>query len=139
MLTLRVGYERVCIEKVEGSYEVRMITELGKKYPLWVDAQGKAILAYLRDLETEEVLTCLRTAGAKILASGQALNLKKFSKDLPEIRKRGFAVSFGERVMSAAAVAAPILGDSAYEGAFYPPHKAGFGNGTITLSHTHAG
>jgi DNA-binding IclR family transcriptional regulator len=103
MLTLRVGYERVCIEQVEGSYEVRMMTQLGKKYPLWVGAQGKAILAYLRDLETEEVLTCLRTAGAKILASSQALNLKKFSKDLAEIRKRGFAVSFGERVMSAAA------------------------------------
>jgi DNA-binding IclR family transcriptional regulator len=110
MLSLRVGLERVFIEQVEGSYEVRMITQLGKKYPLWLGAQGKAILAYLREDEIAQVFTNLKKAGTKILASGQSLNLKNLRKDLAEIRRRGFAVSFGERVIGAAAVAAPIFG-----------------------------
>jgi DNA-binding IclR family transcriptional regulator len=109
MLTLRFGFERVYVEQVEGSYEVRMITELGKRYPLWLGAQGKAILAYMESLEIEEVLENMKKTGTKLLASGQMLDADNLRLELAEIRKQGFAVSFGERVSGAAAVAAPIF------------------------------
>lgn len=109
LLTLRVGFERVYAEQVEGSHEVRMITGLGKRYPLWLGAHGKCTLAFMESGEIEEVLDNLKESSSKILASGQMLEIEHLRKELVKIREQGFAVSFGERVMGAAAVAAPIF------------------------------
>jgi IclR family acetate operon transcriptional repressor len=110
ILTLRVGFERVYAEQVEGGHEVRMIMELGKRYPLWVGAHGKCILAFLEEKEIEQVLSDAKRSPSKILASGQMLEIESLQNELAEIRKKGFWVSFGERVVGAAAVAAPIFG-----------------------------
>ena len=109
VLTLRVGYERIYTEQVEGSHEVRMITGLGKRFPLWAGAHGKCILAFLEPEEIEEVMENLANSPAKILASGQLLEIDHLSKELVKIRKQGYATSLGERVVGAAAVAAPIF------------------------------
>jgi IclR family acetate operon transcriptional repressor len=109
VLSLRVGFERVFAEQVEGNHEVRMVIELGKKGPLWIGAHGKCILAFMEREETEQVLENFEKSPSKILASGQMLETENLRKELAEIRKNGFSVSLGERVIGAAAVAAPIF------------------------------
>jgi IclR family acetate operon transcriptional repressor len=110
MLSLRIGLERVYIEQVESNSELLMKAELGKRYPLWCGAQGKAMLAYMEDSEIEAVIDNLIQSGVPVLASGQVLNMNDLREELAEIRRQGFAVSFGERVQGTAAVAAPIFG-----------------------------
>jgi IclR family acetate operon transcriptional repressor len=110
MLSLRVGYERVYIEQLEGSYEVRMIPALGKRHPLWCGAGGKAILAYLDESEIEKVIGDLRESGAQFPGSGRKIKVDVLMKELAEIRRQGFAMSFQERVSGAASVSAPIFG-----------------------------
>lgn len=51
MLSLRIGLERVYIEQVESSSELLMKAELGKRYPLWCGAQGKAMLTGRKGLK----------------------------------------------------------------------------------------
>jgi DNA-binding IclR family transcriptional regulator len=109
MLALRVGLERVFIAQVPSTLEVRMMVELGKSHPLWCGAQGKAILAYMEESEVEAVMNELIKSGTRVLASGTIIDIDGLSKELAEIQRQGFAVSFAERVPGAAAVAAPIF------------------------------
>lgn len=109
ILTLRVGTERVYADQMEGNHEVRMILELGKRYPLWIGAHGKCILAFMESEEIEEVIDGLLHSSHRILASGKTLEIKALRHELAEIQNQGFALSFGDRVIGAAAVAAPIF------------------------------
>jgi DNA-binding IclR family transcriptional regulator len=108
-LILRVGMERMYIEQVQGTYEVRQVAELGKKYPLWAGGGGKVMLAYLEDREVEVVMDSLRKSGVRTLASGQILDIDRLQDELKEIRERGFAVTVGERLPSFCGVCAPIF------------------------------
>jgi DNA-binding IclR family transcriptional regulator len=108
MLTMRVGLERMYLQQVPGTYEVRQTVELGKLYPLWNGAPGEAILAHLEESEIDKVLDKMHDSGMKVLASGQVLVPEEVRKSLEQIRENGFAVSIGKRIPGAVAVAAPI-------------------------------
>ncbi len=108
-LSLRVGMERMYIAQVPGTYEVRHVPELGKRFPLWAGGGGKVIWAYLEGDEAEAVFDSLRKSGIRTLASGQILDIKKLKDELVGIRKRGFAVTVGERVPSFCGISAPVF------------------------------
>jgi len=110
MLSARVGLERIYIEQIQSSHEVRQIVEMGRRFPLWSGAPGKAMLAYMEENEIEQVINNLRQSGVSVLASGQVIDTDKLREELAEIRKQGFAVSVGERLAGVAAVAAPVFG-----------------------------
>jgi len=129
MLTLRVGFERIFVDQVQDNHEIRLLAGLGKRYPLWCGAQGKVMLANLEEREIEMVIDNLIKSGIRVLASGQNLDIDGLRKELVEIRKQGFAVSVGERVIGASAVAGPIFGpDNRVAGAISvggPLHRFG--------------
>lgn len=91
-LSVLRGQTRVYAEQLEGRHAVRQTVEVGAEAPLHLGASGKAILAFLPDGP--------RPAGAR----GAALE-----PDLERVRKRGYAVSHGERIAGAASVAAPVF------------------------------
>lgn len=109
MLSLRIGSERVFIEQIQGKHEVRQIVELQKRYPIWLGAPGKVILAYMEQSEIETVLYNLVKSGVRTFASGQVLDISRLQRELAEIRRLGFTVSVGERIPEVTAVAAPIF------------------------------
>ncbi len=109
-LNLRVGFDRMYIEQVQGIHEVRQVPELGKRVPLWCGAGGKVILAHLGTSEIEDVLENLRKLGTQVLASGQSLDPSKLQYELEQVRKEHFLVTVGERLPSFCGVSAPIFG-----------------------------
>jgi len=110
MLSLRVGFERVYIEQIHGKHELRHVVELQKRYPLWLGAAGKAILAFMDQEEIESVLNGISKSGLEAYASGEAVNIASIRKELEQISKSGFALSSGERVSGTMAIASPIFG-----------------------------
>lgn len=108
-LSMRVGIERMHIALVPGTYEVRQVPELGKRYPLWAGGSGKVILAYLKNDEIQAVMDRLHESGIRVLASGQALSAEKLGEELEQIRKKGFVVTVGERLTSLCGASAPIF------------------------------
>ena len=105
MLSLLVGRERVYIQQIQGKHEVRVIVELRERYPLWSGAAGTAMLAHLDRREIEEVISDLEKSGTQTTATGKLISIDELSKELEEIRERGFAVSIGTRIAGAVAVA----------------------------------
>lgn len=56
-LTVRSGFDGICVERREGSYPIRTCTvEVGQRRPLGVGAGSLALLAALRDMEVNTVL-----------------------------------------------------------------------------------
>lgn len=110
MLSGRVGLERIAVEQVPGYYEVRHLPEPGKRLPLWCGAPGKVMLAHLEESEIETVIDSLARSGVSVLASGQPVDIDRLREELGEIRRQGFAISSGERVVATNSVAAVIFG-----------------------------
>ena len=55
-MSLRVGVERVYVSQVESLQDVHMSVEIGKRFPLYAGASGRAILAFLPPDKSERYL-----------------------------------------------------------------------------------
>jgi len=105
-LSLLVGTERIYAAQVESPQEVRMTVEVGRRYPVYAGASGRAILAYFSQ---EEVARYLDRTPLDALTPSTITDRKRLERDLAKVRDHGYAASSGERDPWAAAVAAPIL------------------------------
>lgn len=106
-LQYRIGPRRVCLVELESPQPIRMASGIGRTYPLYAGASGKAILAW-----SSEKLVGEATDGMRQIAARTPRDPKQLRAELAQIRKAGYAMSFGETVVGAAALAAPILGAS---------------------------
>jgi IclR family transcriptional regulator, KDG regulon repressor len=99
----RVRTHRVCMLEFVSRQPIRMASGLGNTYPLVAGAAGKAILAFLAEDEVERTIEAERREGRK-------LNAAALRRDLADVREKGYAISKGETVPGASAIAAPIIG-----------------------------
>jgi DNA-binding IclR family transcriptional regulator len=105
-LHCRVGDERVCVAELISAQPIRMASGVGRVYPLYAGAAGKAMLAWLPDA-LESVRGRLAVVGPATIAEPAELDA-----ELRRIRKRGYAVSESEVVAGAASLAMPVFGSS---------------------------
>jgi IclR family transcriptional regulator, KDG regulon repressor len=93
-LYLPLGEYRLCLERIETTYALRRVINIGERLPINKGAGGKALLAWM----AEDKLKQLMKKGLEIP-----------SGDLKKIRERGYAMSVGEREKGVSAVAAPLF------------------------------
>ena len=103
------GIDAVCIDRVEGKNPLKVDQPIGSRYPGYVSAFGKAMLAFLPADETALLLAdhkLIRLTN-KTMRSRAALNA-----DLKESRLRGFAIDDEEAVLGIRCIGAPIFSHS---------------------------
>jgi len=103
-LYVRQRDRRVCVSAVEGSYELRHFTEVGKPLPLSVGASGKLLLAFADPATQAQELRRV----AREPLTPRAPSAADLSEQLESIRETEWSVSFGEREEGLAAAAVPI-------------------------------
>lgn len=103
-LYVRQRGTRVCVAAVEGSYELRHFTEVGKPLPLSVGASGKLLLAFADPATRAHELR--QTATAPV--TPRAPTLEDLKVQLEAIVQTEWSMSFGEREEGLAAAAVPI-------------------------------
>jgi IclR family acetate operon transcriptional repressor len=104
-VVLRTGYYYTYVARAISHREYYFTPSMGKHYPLHWAATGKSMLAFLPDDELERYLHTVPLLPATKRTVTDPVILRQ---QLEGIRTAGYAVSFGERVESAAAVAAPL-------------------------------
>jgi IclR family transcriptional regulator, acetate operon repressor len=102
---VRLGFKRVLVQRVEGLNPMRFVLPLGEKLPLHVGA-GKVLAAAMSQEDMREMLDEL---GEIRLANGQPVSRESVIAELKRVRKQGYAVSLGERMLGIVAVAAPVI------------------------------
>ncbi|MFI6866046.1 IclR family transcriptional regulator [Nocardia sp. NPDC050406] len=105
-LSIRRGDTRMYVDQIVPDQELRMEVALGVPYPLHAGSSSKVILAFLR---TEEIDEYLDRHELTPFTDATITTPRKLRTELTEIRKRGYAVSLGERQIGAASIAAPVL------------------------------
>jgi len=101
------GNDRLCVERMESPHNIRMVTRVGQKLPLYAGSAGKAILAFM---PADWIAEYLDSVALKPLTARTINDAGRLRKELEQIRQDGFAVSFGEWILEASGVAAPIFG-----------------------------
>jgi IclR family acetate operon transcriptional repressor len=106
-LHVRIGVERICVFVIPSPSALRYTASPGSKAPLHVGAAGLALIAFLAEEEIEQVLASLPQP-LETLTGETVAEMDTLRERLAEVRRRGYAISTGERVPGAAAVSVPI-------------------------------
>jgi DNA-binding IclR family transcriptional regulator len=105
-LMARNGFNTVCVDRQDGGYRIDSLTgQVGGQIPLGVGPASQAILAMLPSQEADVILD----ANARQFARYNGLTVDAIRRELPEIRKRRYAVDDGHLVEGISAVAVPIV------------------------------
>ena len=113
-VSVLVGTARVCVDQLESPRQVRMTVQLGRPFPLYAGASGKAILMAMEPAALDRHLARVRFAR---LAPNTPADRGTLTLALDESRRRGYVVSVAERDPEAYSVAAPLCGQSGVVGA----------------------
>jgi DNA-binding IclR family transcriptional regulator len=105
-LSIQSGWTRVYIDQVTPPRDIKMVVPLGRPFPLHAGGSSKALLAFLTREEQDTYLEMPLAALTPLTVTDP----DELRKQLATIRKRGYAVTMGERQAGAAAVAAPLFG-----------------------------
>jgi DNA-binding IclR family transcriptional regulator len=100
-----LGGERICVAELVSAEPIRMESGVGKTYPLYAGAAGKAMLAWLPD-GIDGIGPLVAVGPSTITDEGELL------RELERIRQRGFAVSESEVVAGATSLAVPVFGNN---------------------------
>jgi len=94
------------VAKDEGIQDIGVTIRLGHRFPLAWGAHGKAIMAFLPDVERKKLLE----RSKPYFHGNQAkFDLDRFEQEMAECRKSGFAMDLGEMKSGVNAVAAPVF------------------------------
>ncbi|MGD9238629.1 MAG: IclR family transcriptional regulator [Desulfobacterales bacterium] len=91
------GFERVALIREEGTHAIRYSVREGQRMPLHVGAAAKILLAF-GPVEL-----------AQKVASSQSADSNKLIKEIDAARQKGYAITKGENVPDAHAIAAPVI------------------------------
>ncbi len=105
-LVVRSGDNVVYIEKKESPHSMRICTHIGQKVPLYCTATGKAILAFLTDVEIDAILS--RTKFSEF-TSNTLKSKEAVMEQLAQIRKNGYGCDMEELEYGLVCVGVPIL------------------------------
>ncbi|GAA4194816.1 IclR family transcriptional regulator [Microbispora amethystogenes] len=106
-LSVRQRWSRIYVDQVLSPQEIRMSVTLGHPYPLHAGASSKALLAAMDD---EEITRYLATHSLDHVTATTISSRDQLLAEVAMIRRRGYAVSTGEREAGAASIAAAVLG-----------------------------
>jgi DNA-binding IclR family transcriptional regulator len=95
------GTNRVCVDRIDGNQALRKVSEVGKLLPLHAGASGKLLLAF----SDPEIITHVLKVQREFMEESE---LNKLKLELFDIREKGYASSFNERLEGTASISAPI-------------------------------
>lgn len=104
-LTIRSGYDTVCIDRKEGSFPIRTLTlDVGTRRPLGVGAGSLALLMSLPDQTIEEVIS----ANALRLGAYNKLTVRSLMRLVNRCKELGYALNDAQITPGATSVGLPI-------------------------------
>jgi IclR family transcriptional regulator, KDG regulon repressor len=101
-----VDHYRVCTVELESRHLIKMASGVGRRYPLFAGAAGKAIISNLPEDEILQILHAARDEGTGPLVTG---SVDGFMAMVRATLEAGVARSTSEVVDGASAVAAAVL------------------------------
>ncbi|HHW43509.1 MAG TPA: IclR family transcriptional regulator [Desulfotomaculum sp.] len=100
------GEERVCIEFLDCSHTIKASVNIGQRSPLYVGASALVLLAFQKERDREKLINGLEL---KPFTDSTITSKQKLRQRLEEIRRKGYAVSWGERNAGLVSLSVPVF------------------------------
>ncbi|MCJ7623159.1 MAG: IclR family transcriptional regulator [Anaerolineaceae bacterium] len=104
-LAIKIGIEYTFIAQAMCQHEYRVNPVLGERYKLHLAGTGKAILAYCPEDDVQQLMDIIPNTAATQFTIRDPIVLQN---QLKQIRQKGFAFSFSERIEGGASFSAPV-------------------------------
>lgn len=105
-LSVRIGSQALCVDRVTGSFPIRTLTlDSGDRRPLGVGAGSLALLAWLPDQEVEQLISRNAASGSGPLSDPAVLH-----QLIEEARAHGYTHNPGLIVPGAGGLGVPVRG-----------------------------
>ncbi|WP_163399653.1 MULTISPECIES: IclR family transcriptional regulator [Flavobacterium] len=111
MLGVVLGQRGTILEQVSSSYPVKLFVEQGTQFYLHSSVGGKSILSFMPE---EESLALINSLDFKKFTNNTIIDKERFTKQLEEVRKLGYAIDNGEDIQGIHCIGAPIFNESGY-------------------------
>jgi DNA-binding IclR family transcriptional regulator len=105
-LSIREDNYVVCIDKVEGSSQIRVASHIGGRFHLHATATGKVFMSALQE---QQVNAMCAATGLPAVTRNTITSPALLKKELQRVRAQGYALDDGENVMGIRGIAAPIF------------------------------
>ena len=100
------GSERVALVREEGTHAIRLSVVEGQRLPIHAGASAKIMLAF----GPEELLEKKLANGTlPKITSHTITDPNQLKEEIEKVRKQGYAISKGENIIDANAIAAPVF------------------------------
>lgn len=99
---VRSGFDRICVQRLEGTNSLRIFVRLGQRLPMYAGAASQVLTAFMPEAE--------RRAFVARMPCPATFDREAWLSLLDRVREYGYAISHGQRHPEIAAVAAPIFG-----------------------------
>ena len=104
-LFIRMGLERICIEEIQSLQEIKHTIGKGFVTAIYAGSSGKLLLS---ELGKDELQLLLKNIALIPIGPNTTTDKKLLLKELKQIKKQGYAKSFGERVPGSASISVPV-------------------------------
>ena len=101
---VRDGIYRICLAQSEGKQNIRQVSEIGERSPIWEGSTGRVLLGF----QPPEVLTSLL---AEIKEQHPEVNLDTVFTQIMQVRELGYATKTGKGENHVGCIAAPIFNE----------------------------
>ena len=105
-LTMLVGWESLCVEKIESHRRIKLSVTRGDTLPLHAGGSSKILLAYQEEAFVDAMV---ENAGLVALTEKTITDPDRLKKELKSIREGGYAFSDSEVDHGAKSAAAPVF------------------------------
>lgn len=99
--------QMMLIQKVDSPHPLRYMIDLFNWIPVHAGASGMSIMAFLPEEERRRIV---QEQGLAKVTDNTIVDAAALEKQLQAIRRQGYAVSAGQRIVGAVGIGAPIFG-----------------------------
>jgi len=104
-LGIRSGLRAIILDKVDSTFDIRVMSEVGMRIPLLAGAGGKALLSLLPDAEIDKILSQNKL---KQFTPFSCTNQRKYKAIIQKTREEGIAFDMEEYIEGIRALAVPL-------------------------------
>ncbi len=104
-LTVRLGIEYLPVYSIESKNDLRIHEEIKTLTPTFVGPTAKVLLSQSNDKEVEKLLKYIKL---EKITENTITDKAVFLAKIKQAREQGYSISYGEKVIGAMGIAAPI-------------------------------
>ena len=104
-LNIMVGLQYIRLHEIQSKFDLKVVQGPDPVGPIYVGATAKILLSQLND---EDLQIAMRNIEIKPVTEHSVTNKRELKKQIKQIRKQGYSISYGERISGALCISAAV-------------------------------